>query len=74
MVKARPPGKDGQSMACRKALGIYAVVTVSSPSMMVYHHLVFAARIGDRRKDLVELRREIQRADGFVYAFLQAID
>ena len=35
MVKERPPGKDGQSMACRKALGIYAVATVSSPSMMM---------------------------------------
>ena len=34
MVKARSPGKDGQSMACRKAMGIYAVVTVSSPSMI----------------------------------------
>ena len=35
MVKARSPGKDGQSMAYRKTLGIYAVVTVSSPSMMM---------------------------------------
>lgn len=29
MVKARPPGKDGQSMACRKAVGMYAVTAVN---------------------------------------------
>ena len=47
MVKARPPGKDGQSMACRKALGIYAVVTVSSPSMMMlscHSYIIFSRK------------------------------
>ena len=33
MVKARPPGKDGQSMACRKADGMYAVTAVNKPSI-----------------------------------------
>ena len=47
MVKARSSGKDGQSMACRKALGIYAVATVCSPSMMMlscHSYIIFSRK------------------------------